>query len=284
MVDIEQMILPAPGRSFEWRSTPGGPGLVCLEIERFAAHLFTTRHWTLGSRTAAVDDRGAWDETARAVGLDEGRLRRPRQLHGHTVVVASTDQNLVPADIIVNDDAAFAVAVQSADCVPLLLVDPVRGAVAAAHAGWRGLAARVPEIAVRALTEHFGSRPDDVIAAAGPSIGACCYEVGRDVRDAFGTAGFSHADLDRWFLMSPIASIANPPMPGLRLERQRDHWFFDGWASTREQLQQAGVGSDHIFSAELCTASHPDVLCSYRRDGAPAGRIAAVVSPRPQRP
>src|SRR6185436_2338343 len=120
--------------------------------------------------------------------------------------------------------------------------------------------------------------------AAGPSIGACCYEVGREVRDAFGMAGFSPADLDRWFLISPIASVANPPMPGLRQDRRRDHWFFDGWASTREQLQQAGVQSDRMFSAELCTASHPDVLCSYRRDGAPAGRIAAVVSPRPRRP
>jgi YfiH family protein len=284
MVDIEQMILPAPGRSFEWRSTTAGPGLVCLAIEPFAAHLFTTRHWTLGSRAASVDDRRAWDEAARAIGLDADRLRRPRQVHGHAVVIAERDQNLVPADIMVSDDPAFAVAVQSADCVPLLLVDPKNGAIAAAHAGWRGLAARVPEIAVRALSDQFGSRPDDVIAAAGPSIGACCYEVGREVREAFATAGFSPADLDRWFLVSPIESGTNPPMPGLPHDRHRDNWFFDGWASTREQLQHAGIESDHIFSAALCTASHPDVLCSYRRDGAPAGRIAAVISPRPSRP
>src|SRR5258706_9088850 len=93
MFDIERMILPAPGRSFEWRSTPGGPGLVCLEIERFAAHVFTTRHWTLGSRAGTPDDQNPWDEAARAVGLDADRLRRPQQVHGHAVVVASQDQN-----------------------------------------------------------------------------------------------------------------------------------------------------------------------------------------------
>jgi copper oxidase (laccase) domain-containing protein len=103
------------------------------------------------------------------------------------------------------------------------------------------------------------------------------------VRDAFATAGFSPADLDRWFLVSPIESATNPPMPGLAHHRHRDHWFFDGWTSTRAQLLTAGVTAEHIFAAALCTASHPDVLCSYRRAGAPAGRIAALISPRPER-
>lgn len=277
------MILPAAGRSFEWRSTPAGPSLVCVEIERVATHIFTTRSWALGARANSGNQAG-WNQLAGAIGLSGDRLRRPHQVHGHAVMVASADQNLIPADVIVSADASLAVAVQVADCVPLLLVDPAHHAVAAAHAGWRGLAARVPAIAVQALTEHFGSRPGDVIAAAGPSIGACCYEVGRDVRDAFQTAGFSPADLERWFLVSPIESAANPPMPGLPRQRRDDHWFFDGWASTRDQLQHAGVAIEHIFSADLCTASHPDVLCSYRRDGAPAGRIAAAISPRPHRP
>jgi len=278
------MILPAADRSFEWRHTPNGPGLVCLALEPFAAHLFTTRHWALGSGATAADDRAAWQQVVRPLDLDVDALRRPRQVHGNTVVLASADRQPVPADIIVTDDWSLAVAVQSADCVPLLLADSNTGAVAAAHAGWRGLAAGVPLAAVNALSRTFGSRVEDLIAVAGPSIGACCYEVGRDVREAFASAGFPSADLERWFLESPARSTANPPMPGLPHTRRADHWVFDGWASTREQLQRSGVQADRIFAAALCTASHPDVLCSYRRDGVAAGRIAAVIRRPPQRP
>ena len=91
---------------------------------------------------------------------------------------------------------------QSADCVPLLIVDPTTRAVCAAHAGWRGLAAGVPLAAVQALKKNFGSRSADLFVAIGPSIGACCYEVGRDVREAF-SSGFSDDDLDRWFSVEP---------------------------------------------------------------------------------
>jgi polyphenol oxidase len=284
MVDIEQMILPTPGPSFEWRPTATGPGLMCGDLEPFASHLFTSRQWALGLPAATVDDRTAWEDVGVAVGLDPGMLRRVRQVHGNTAVVASADSNLKAADIIMTSDSALGVAVQTADCVPLLFADRRTGAVAAAHAGWRGLAAGVPRAAVTALSQTFGSRAVDLVVAAGPSIGACCYEVGLVVRDAFASAGFSPAELERWFLDSPARLAGNPPMPGLPIGRRHDHWFFDGWAATRAQLERAGVPPNQIFASELCTASHPDVLCSYRRDGAPAGRLAAVIRPQALRP
>jgi hypothetical protein len=157
--------------------------------------------------------------------------------------------------------------------------------VAAAHAGWRGLAAGVPLATVAALGREFGSRAADLVVAIGPSIGACCYPVGPEVRDRFAGAGFG-SDLPwaRWFLERPAISDLNPPLPGLDARGTSNRWFFDPWAAARDQLLAAGVPPAQIFGAGLCTASHPGVLCSYRRDGAPAGRMAAVIRGGPPRP
>ncbi|MGB7219369.1 MAG: laccase domain-containing protein, partial [Vicinamibacterales bacterium] len=143
--------------------------------------------------------------------------------------------------------------------------------------GWRGLAAGVPQVTVEALGREFSSRPADLVVAAGPSIGACCYEVGADVRQQFEKAGFLSADLARWFHAGPQPTPANPSMPGLPATPRADHWHFDGWAAVRDQLMAAGVPRDQINVAGLCTASHPGALCSCRRDGPPAGRMAGVV-------
>jgi len=211
-------------------------------------------------------------------------------VHGTTAVVRRANQIAAPvpvarpdADIIVSNDCSVALAIQTADCVPLLISyraergDAGSGAVVAAHAGWRGLAARLPGAAVDAVTRAFGAKPSDLVAAIGPSIGACCYEVGEDVRRRFERAGFSAEQLARWFAGEPHPSNRNPSMPRLSPQRRANHWFFDGWAAAREQLIAAGVPAQQIYSSELCTASHADVFCSYRRDGAPAGRLAAVI-------
>jgi YfiH family protein len=200
-----------------------------------------------------------------------------RQLHGANVAVVRADGRArQDADIIVSAEAQMALAVRGADCVPLLMADSRGGPIGAAHAGWRGLAARVPYVAVAALADQYGSRPVDLIAAAGPSIGACCYEVGDDVRDSFVQAGFTASELDRWFLIAPQPTPDNPTMPGLG-SRRDGHWFFDGWTATRDQLIAAGVAAENIFMSGACTASHPDVFCSYRRDGAGTGRLVGAI-------
>jgi len=263
-------MLPKPNDAFSWVQAGAGPALVCRALEPYAAHLFTSRQWPLAS--AADDDRAsAWGDVARALDVDAAHLSRAHQVHGTSVLVRRrgdppppADWPLPDADIIVSDDPALVLAIQTADCVPLLVADKRTGAVAAAHAGWRGLAAGVPQVVVEALRETFGSRPEDVVAAIGPSISASRYEVGADVRDRFEAAGHSPAELAGWFLDG-----ARPA-----------HWQFDGWRSAREQLERAGVLRDHIYGAAFCTASHPDAFCSYRRDGKGAGRIAGAVRPR----
>jgi polyphenol oxidase len=136
---------------------------------------------------------------------------------------------------------------------------------------------RVPGAAVAALLREFGSQRKDLVAAIGPAIGACCYEVGADVRQRFVRTGFTGDQIERWFLPKPEPTPRNPSVATLPRVPREDHWYFDTWTSAREQLQAAGMSAGQIFVAELCTASHAEHLCSYRRDGAPAGRLAAVI-------
>jgi YfiH family protein len=274
-------MLPQPTDPFAWVQAAPGPALVCRALEPFARHLFTSRSWPLGSARDG-DSRGAWFDVAAAVGVDAAGLARPHQAHGAHAIVADP-RSRPDADIIVSEDPALALAIQTADCVPLLLADTRTGAVAAAHAGWRGLAARVPAIAVATLKDRYGSRPEDLIAAAGPSIGACCYEVGEDVRERFRAEGFRDRQLEHWFVIAPQPTARNPSMAGLPAARRDGHWYFDGWAAVRDELVGAGVSRERIHIAELCTASHAD-FCSYRRDGKPAGRMAAVVRSARLRP
>jgi YfiH family protein len=261
-----------PGEGFDWIETPGGRALVCRPLQSFATHLFTTRVWALGSSNGDARIEAAWAAVAAAMGVAPGQLARVHQVHGSTVVVrragdtaSSTAAGFLPeADIIISDDPSQAIAIQTADCVPLLVADPRTGAVAAAHAGWRGLAAGVPGVTVRAMADAFDSRAADLVVAIGPSISAAQYEVGEDVRARFASTSRRHpADrVNTWF--------GSETRPG--------HWLFDGWASARDQLTQAGV--TQIFNARSCTALHPELFCSFRRDGRGAGRMAAAIRAR----
>ena len=255
---------PQPSGGFEWVQAAGGTALVCGALRPFADHLFTTREWALGSRAEAADED--WAAVAASLRVDPAHLVRMHQVHGAAVVVRRAGEHAPAvgrpdADIVVSNDPSLALAIQTADCVPLLIADRVTGAVAAAHAGWRGLAARVPSVTVQAMADTFGTRAADLIVAIGPSICADRYEVGEEVRAAFAAAGFSRAELSRWFLN------------GTRSE----HWQFDGWRAAQDQLEAAGLPPGHIHAAGFCTATYPDLFCSYRRDGKGAGRIAAAL-------
>ena len=255
--------LPQPTEGFAWAQAAWGPVLRCAALLDVALHLFTTRHLELkedGRETAA-----GWERIASAIGVSPAGLVRPRQVHGAAVIVASRGRPQAnPAgegDIVVTDDPETAVVVQAADCVPLLLADRQTGAVAAAHAGWRGTAAGVAPAAVAALRTAFGADPAELVAAIGPSIGPCCYAVGEELIEAFRQAGHGASDLARWFSRDAA----------LRLNL---------WKANRDQLEAAGLRPDQIHGAGLCTATHGDLFHSYRRDGKAAGRLAAAIRPR----
>jgi polyphenol oxidase len=181
-----------------------------------------------------------------------GRLLLLKQVHGAEVRRAPWDGR-PEADAGVSESPGELLGIETADCLPVLLVDPARRVVAAAHAGWRGTVAQVARRAVEALVTG-GSRPGDLLAALGPGIGPCCYEVGEEVRDAFGEAG------EGCFRPGP---------------RGRPH--LDVRAANRRQLLLAGLPADRIHSVDDCTYCRPDLYHSFRREGAAAGRMINFV-------
>ena len=250
------MLPPIPD-SFRWTDESWGPALRCRPLEAVAPHLFTTRKLQL---TSDAD----WQRVAVAVGA--ARVATLTQVHGRAVVVVrQAPQGRPEADVLVGDNPEVALAVRAADCVPLLIADRVNGAVAAVHAGWRGTAAGAATAAVDALAREFGSKPQDLVAAIGPSIGSCCYEVGTELVDAFAAAGHERYLVDRWFLA--------PRGGRLRL---------DVAGANRDQLVLAGVPEEQIHLSGLCTAMELEVLTSFRVEKEKAGRIAGVI--RPLRP
>jgi hypothetical protein len=253
------MTLPPPDPAFHWSREPWGFALRCRRLETDAQHLFT-------SKQLELPDTESWNAAVASVGASPDRLMRVKQVHGNTVRVLRRGE--VPddaagmrpdGDAIASNHPGLVLAVMVADCVPILMVDRRQGAAAAVHAGWRGTCARVAPAAIDAMRREFGTQPDDVIAAIGPSVGPDDYEVGGAVRDAFRSAGHQSRDVDRWF----IGSIAKPHL--------------DLWKANADQLIAAGVKADRIFSCGLSTVAHPDVFDSYRVDGEKAGRMAALV-------
>ncbi|HEY2941437.1 MAG TPA: peptidoglycan editing factor PgeF [Vicinamibacteria bacterium] len=181
-----------------------------------------------------------------------GRLLLLKQVHGASVRRAPWSGR-PEADAAVAEAPGLLLGIETADCLPILIVDPVRRAVAAAHAGWRGTAAGVARAAVAALVES-GSRTEDLLAATGPGIGPCCYEVGDELRAAFGEGG---------------AEFFRPGPRG----RPR----LDVRAANERQLREAGIPEAHIHRVDDCTRCRADLYHSYRREGNAAGRMISFV-------
>ena len=260
------MSLPVVPDSFRWTAESWGAALRCVPMEGVAPHLFSTRQLPL---------TGPDDNPALAAAVDAVRVAMVSQVHGRRVVVIRNEADVPPvtteADALISTAPGIAIAVRAADCVPLLMADPVSGAVAAVHAGWRGTAAGIAKEAVESMGREFGTKPEHLLAAIGPSIEPCCYEVGSDLVDAFAAAGHERHLITRWF--------GTPPPP--RGSRQPPPLRLDVAGANRDQLVLAGVPESQIFLSALCTAMHLDVLTSYRAEKERAGRIAGVISARP---
>ncbi len=184
-----------------------------------------------------------------------GNLATLHQIHSATVVYGGGRSGcLGDGDALVENTPGSLVAVKTADCVPVLIVDPVHRAVAAVHAGWRGTARKIAALAIEEMAQTFSSRPEDVHVAIGPGIGKCCYEVGPEV-----TAEFAEYD------------------PALRDLTHAVHLDL----SQINRLQAAGIGvpSGQIYMAGMCTMCGRD-FHSFRRDKQSAGRMLSVVGIR----
>jgi YfiH family protein len=251
------------------KQSPHAHGVEIL-VSRLLApfpHGFTTRAggvspepWASLNLGGAVGDDPArvaenWGRLEAATGLAFARVR---QVHGAAVVTA--EGPCAPhqeADVVVSRTAGVAASVAVADCVPVLLADPATGAVAAVHAGWRGTVARAAAAAVAELVARDGTRPRDLLAAIGPSIGPCCYEVSEELAAQFEEA-FGDGVVDR-------------TGPGPRL---------DLWEANARALGAAGLVPERIDRLGRCTACERGLFFSHRRDRGATGRQIAWIAPR----
>lgn len=257
------------------RHQPNGVAYYTFEsLERFGEliHAITTRHGgvstgrysSLNLTTGTGDDpRAVGENLARvcaALGLRRDDLVSPNQRHTANVrriEQADRGQVYTGYDVFITDQPGVPLLLRYADCTPVLLYDPVRRAAAVIHSGWRGTVQGATRAAVEALGQAYGSRPADLVAGIGPSIGPCCYEVGEDVTDAV------RAVFDR-----PDALL--PASAGQARRR------FDLWAANRRWLIEAGVRQIEV--AGLCTACRVDEFYSYRAEKGKTGHFGAVMA------
>jgi len=208
------------------------------------------------------------------------KLVTVRQVHSNTIHRIDADdafagaletpegKAMLEGDGLVTDETGVLLAAGTADCVPVLLVDPMRRAVGAFHAGWRGTAARIVEHGVERMHTEFGSDPKDLLAAIGPSIGACCYTVGQEVRDQFAEA----------FPYSDALFRADSQEAASRLK-------IDLWEANRRQLLDAGFASGNITMIRECTACTLEApgqprYFSHRAQAGRTGRMLNVIGIR----
>jgi YfiH family protein len=210
-----------------------------------------------------------------------------RQIHSDIIHVVGPQEfpqgeDAPKGDALITREPGVLLTVQTADCIPILLADTKNRAVAAIHSGWRGTSQRIAEKTLGRMQMEFDTDPLHVIAAVGPGIGGCCYEVGHEVVKEFATKFESAAD---WFV-GPFDALTNsdsdsnwlpwltmrppghaPPPPTAQL---------DLIAANRAILAGAGIPAANIAASELCTACRPDLFFSYRRERATGRMMAAI--------
>jgi purine-nucleoside/S-methyl-5'-thioadenosine phosphorylase / adenosine deaminase len=286
-------------RRASW-SSRSSLGLSILQVPAFSKlpwliHAFSTRpggisplanEKVLNLGFTDWDSRGNVLENRRrfqiAAGAPDLPLVTLKQFHSDVIHVfddAPTDP--CRGDASTTSRPNLLLAIQTADCVPILLIDPKKRAIAAIHAGWRGTLARIAAKTIGKMQMHFGTKPADLLAAVGPAIGGCCYEVGTEVATQF-LSQFPDApdyfnefrtgdepNPIQWLNMMPPGH--QPPPKGVLLDLPK---------ANRSQLLAAGLRPQNIHVSDLCTACRCDLLFSYRKEGPTSGRLMSVIGIR----
>ena len=189
------------------------------------------------------------------LGIGDERLILLRQVHDTRiaeVTAQTTREQLEGIDAVMTTLSRTCIGVSTADCVPILIYDTCKHAIAAAHAGWRGSVGRIGSKTIETMGRHYGSRAEDLKVVIGPSIGPEAFEVGDEVYEAFCGAGFDMAQI-AW--------------------QRGGKWHIDLWQANVQDIQQTGVAATNIKVAGICTYQHYDRFFSARRLGIKSGRI-----------
>jgi YfiH family protein len=199
---------------------------------------------------------------AKRLGIEADRIVTCRQVHEDSVEVIDALPQVPPrADAIITSTPGIYPAIKTADCLPILLLDPMRRVVGAIHAGWRGTVLRITRKVLGMMKSRYGTNPTDLIAGLGPAIGPCCYEVDEVVLKPFRQA-FPQAE--QFIIRSKSR------------DRSTESFRLDLVGANRFELIQEGVPLANIHSIGLCTSCNSALFFSYRRDGVKSGRHIAL--------
>lgn len=237
------------------------------------------------SRAAVERNRAAFLKKLNANGQQPVSLVTLRQVHSDIIhAVTEIPAQPLVGDGLITNTPGLLLAVQTADCLPVILVDPKKRAAGVFHAGWRGTVKRIVEKGVGAMRLHFGSRPGDLEAAIGPGVRNCCYAVGEEVRDNF-RSQFAYAE--KLFHQVEESDPVRQKYPMLFLTaRAPGHSnlpvtiFLDLVEANRRQLLSAGLSAKKIEASPLCTSCNTDTLFSHRAEKGVTGRLMGVAGVR----
>ena len=309
-------IVKPPASGWKLRQSDGLQILEALDLARlpWLTHGFSTRPGGASAMKTASGGKGGagktaaalnlgftdWDDRSKvlenrgkffyAMGAEGMRAVVLRQIHSDIVHRVDSSKPMAieswpQGDALITNEPGILLTIQTADCVPILLADPQSRAIAAIHAGWRGTVRRIAAKALGRMQMEFGTKPEDAIAALGPGIGRCCYEVGPDVAkefadqfpearewfdgpfETFSTGDPRDADPNwlPWLTMKPPGHAPEPAKVRLDLI-----------AANRAILAEAGVSARNIASSDYCTACRTDLFFSYRRERETGRMMAAI--------
>ncbi len=265
-------------QSFQLRTNGEIESLICLPLEDLCfTNAFSTRGGGVSPLPAASLNLGNFSEDSRenilenrhrfltGLGVADMTLVTARQIHSTLVqsIIDHEDALSEPreGDALATGLPQTLLGVQTADCLPILLADRQSGAVAVAHAGWRGTLGGIVSRTVETMQQCFQTNPSEIVAALGPAIGSCCFEVGPEVIAAF---------RQQWDFTDRLLSHSQPDGKG----------HLDINLANRLQLLAAGLRDEAIFDCKLCTVCHNDLFFSYRREKGsirPVGRSMGVI-------
>lgn len=242
-----------------------GESIVVPHTLNLALHVGDEQNLVLRNRQRFAD----------ALGVDAKKFTTCQQVHGSCVVVVDEKNvgagaldfasTIAATDALVTKLADVPLLLFYADCTPVLLADPVSGAIGLAHAGWRGTVAGIAAQTVQAMAENFGAQPQNILAAIGPSIGSCCYEVDDFVRE------HALAQEKEREICGVYTKFFTP------VEQKQGHYLLDLWGYNRCILERAGVRAENIVAAEVCTAHNHELFCSYRAENGTTGRMGVCL-------
>lgn len=267
-------------QGFYWRERDGVSALICLALEEDGfTNAFSTRMGGVSPMPDAALNLAGFNEDD-AENINENRRRFLKlfegkwilagcwQVHGADIRVVRTPQDAMPkpgvlgddeyCDALVSNTPNVLLAVKTADCVPILIGDPLTRAFAAVHAGWRGTSAAIIKHAITNLEREYGAAAKDMRAAIGPAANACCYEVGPEVITVFHER-FSESDQ----LLTATGA---------------GHARIDLQTANRRLLIDAGLSAERIHVAPLCTMDRNELFFSYRREKHQHGRVGRLMS------